>query len=153
MMLLMVLISDTPCAPPRRAASPCGTMLPTFGVSFTKTGTVLYLTAQPVIRSFTAGSWPTALPMPRSHIPCGQPKFSSSPSAPASMDFLMISRHSTSVSTMRETMIGFFGNSFLVSVISRKFVSRGRSVMSSMFVKPAACTPRMVCPAKRLETF
>ena len=153
MMLLMVLMSDTPCAPPRLAAMPCGTMLPTFGVSFTRTGTVLYFTAQPVMRSFTVGSWPTALPMPRSHMPCGQPKLSSRPSAPASIERLMMSFHSASVSTIRETMIGLFGKSRLVSAISRRFTSSGRSVMSSMLLKPAPCTPRIVSPPKRLETF
>ena len=36
---------------------------------------------------------PTAEPLPRSHMPCGQPKFSSRPSAPVSSDARMMSRH------------------------------------------------------------
>ena len=144
MMLLMVLMRLTPCAPPRLAAMPCGRMSLTFGVSLTSTGTVLYCTAQPVMRSLTLGSCPTALPMPRSHMPCGQPKFSSRPSAPASMLRLIRSFHSASVSTISDTMIGFFGKSFFVSVISRRFVSIGRSVISSMLLKPAPRTPPMV---------
>jgi hypothetical protein len=47
MMLLIVLMSETPLAPPRWAARPWGRMSPTFGVSFTSTGTVEYSIAQP----------------------------------------------------------------------------------------------------------
>jgi hypothetical protein len=111
MMLLIVLISDTPCAPPACAASPCGTMSDTFGVSFTSTGTVAYSTAHDVISRLTFGSCPTAEPMPRSHMPCGHPKFSSSPSAPASIERLMISFHSSRVSTISETITACFGYS------------------------------------------
>ncbi len=49
MMLLIVLMSDTPCAPPRFAASPCGRMSEMFGVSFTKTGMLENSTAHDVI--------------------------------------------------------------------------------------------------------
>ena len=59
-----------------------------FGVSLTITGIVAASMTQPTIFSVTAGCWPTAEPMPRSHMPCGQPKFSSMPSAPASAERL-----------------------------------------------------------------
>ena len=55
-MLLIVLISDTPCAPPALAARPCGTMSPTLGVSFTSTGTVEVSTTHDVMVSLTFGS-------------------------------------------------------------------------------------------------
>jgi hypothetical protein len=115
MMLLMVLMSDTPCAPPRLAASPCGTMSDTLGVSFTSTGMLEYSTAQEVISWLTLGSCPTAEPMPRSHIPWGHPKLSSSPSAPVSTERLMMSRHSSRVSTISDTITACFGYFFLVS--------------------------------------
>jgi hypothetical protein len=115
MMLLMVLMSDTPSAPPACAAMPCGRMLDTFGVSFTSTGMVENSFAQLVIRSLIFGSWPTAEPIPRSHMPCGQPKLSSRPSAPASIERLMISRHSSRVSTMSDTITACFGYFFLTS--------------------------------------
>ena len=39
---------------------------------------------QRVTISMYSGTWPTAAPMPRSCMPWGQPKFSSTPSAPVS---------------------------------------------------------------------
>jgi hypothetical protein len=87
----------------------------TFGVSLMRTGTVANSFAHEVIRSLTFGSWPTAEPIPRSHMPCGHPKLSSSPSAPASSDRLMISRHSSRVSTISEAMTACFGYRFLTS--------------------------------------
>ena len=54
------------------------------GVSFTITGVRAFSLTQPVICSQYSGTCPTADPMPRSLMPCGHPKFSSSPSAPAS---------------------------------------------------------------------
>ena len=109
MMLLMVLMSESPCAPASTAATPGSRMSPMLGVSLTSTGIVEYSTAQPAISLSTLGSWPTAEPMPRSHMPCGQPKFSSRPSAPVSSTRLMISRQSSFVSTMSETMTACFG--------------------------------------------
>ena len=103
-MLLMVLMSDNPCAPACTAATPGTRMSPTFGVSLMSTGTVEYLTAQPATTFSTSGSCPTAEPMPRSHMPCGQPKFNSRPSAPASIDFLMMVFQSSSDSTISDTM-------------------------------------------------
>jgi hypothetical protein len=44
-----------------------------FGVSLTRTGTFEAPFAQPVIISMYSGTWPTADPIPRSAIPCGQP--------------------------------------------------------------------------------
>ncbi len=56
----------------------------TFGVSFTMQGMREYCFTQRVTISIYSGTWPTAEPMPRSAMPCGQPKFSSTPSEPVS---------------------------------------------------------------------
>jgi len=55
-----------------------------FGVSLTITGMRVFCLHQRVTISIYSGTWPTAEPMPRSAMPCGQPKFSSIPSAPVS---------------------------------------------------------------------
>jgi len=109
MMLLMVLIRLTASAPPRAAALPGARTSVTLGVSFTITGTSLNSIAHLVISSQTFGSWPTALPIPRSHIPWGHPKFNSSPSAPASRLRSMISFHSFFDSTIRLTTTAWSG--------------------------------------------
>ena len=54
-----------------RAAAVTSVML---GVSLTITGMVATSMTQLVIFSATAGCWPTAEPMPRSHMPWGQPR-------------------------------------------------------------------------------
>jgi len=84
-------------------------MSPTLGVSLMSTGTDEYSTAQPATVFSTSGSWPTAEPMPRSHMPCGQPKLSSMPSAPVSTTFVMMSRQSSFDSTISDTITTFFG--------------------------------------------
>ena len=56
------------------------------GVSFTITGMRVYCLHQRATISTYSGTWPTAEPMPRSHMPCGQPKLSSSPSALGLLD-------------------------------------------------------------------
>ena len=84
MMELMVLISETASALPCLAARAGPRMLVTLGVSFTITGSREFSLHQRVTISTYSGTWPTAAPMPRSDIPCGQPKLSSMPSAPVS---------------------------------------------------------------------
>jgi hypothetical protein len=54
-------------------------------------------------------------PMPRSHIPWGQPKLSSSASQPMSSTFLMISAHSARVSTISDATSTCFGYAFFTS--------------------------------------
>src|SRR5579859_5691309 len=56
----------------------------TLGVSFTITGVRATSFTHWVIMVAYSGTWPTAAPMPRSDMPCGHPKFSSSRSAPES---------------------------------------------------------------------
>ena len=85
-MELMVLMAESPSAPPCFAARAMRRMSVTLGVSFTSTGVRATSFTHSVIIEQYSGTWPTALPMPRSLMPCGQPKFSSSPSAPASSD-------------------------------------------------------------------
>ena len=68
-----------------------------FGVSFTSTGVRATSFTQPVIMVAYSGTCPTAEPMPRSLMPCGQPKFNSSPSAPASSACLTMVCHASRV--------------------------------------------------------
>ena len=84
-----------------------------------------------------SGTWPTAAPMPRSLMPCGQPKLSSMPSAPvSSTSGRMAFQASSSHGTMIEATTARSGQSFLTCLISRRLVCRSRSVMSSMLLKP-----------------
>ena len=114
------------------------------GVSLTITGIVAASIAQPTIVSATSGFCPTAEPMPRSHMPWGQPKLSSMPSAPQSADRFTNSCHRSRVSTIREAIIVCFGQRFFTSAISRKLVSGERSLISSMLLNPAIFRPPMV---------
>ncbi len=109
-MLLIVLIRLTASAPPSMAARAGPRMSATFGVSFTKTGTVAASLAHVVIWLQYSGTCPMALPMPRSDMPCGHPKLSSTPSAPASCACLTIVCHASRVdSTMRLTISAWSG--------------------------------------------
>jgi len=81
-----------------------------FGVSLTSTGVRAFSFTQPVIISAYSGTWPTAEPMPRSLMPCGQPKFSSRPSAPASSARVTISCHASRFdATISDAITAFFG--------------------------------------------
>ena len=80
MIELMVLMSETASAPPALAARAGWRMSVMLGVSLTMTGMRVCALHQRVTISMYSGTWPTAEPMPRSHMPCGQPKFSSTPS-------------------------------------------------------------------------
>ena len=109
-MELMVLMAERASAPPFRAARATVRMSVTFGVSFTMTGVRAASFAHSVIMHEYSGTCPTAAPMPRSLMPCGQPKFSSSPSAPASSARLTMSCQTSRLdSTMREAMTVCFG--------------------------------------------
>jgi hypothetical protein len=144
-MLLMVLISEIALAPPLRAARAAWATLVMLGVSLTMTGISAASMTQPTMVSITSGFWPTAEPMPRSHMPCGQPKFSSTPSAPVSADRLSMSCQFSRVSVISEAMTARSGQRCLHSAISRKFVAGERSLISSMLLKPAMRTPSMMC--------
>ena len=89
------------------------------GVSFTITGMREYCLHQRVTISMYSGTWPTAAPMPRSLMPCGQPKLSSMPSQPVSstrgrMAFQLSSVHGT----MMDTIIARSGHSRFTFLIS-----------------------------------
>ena len=134
---LTVLMSEMPSAPPRRAASAGARMFVTLGVSFTTTGIRVCFLHQRVTISMYSGTWPTAEPMPRSDMPCGQPKFSSTPSQSVSSTRARIAfQFSSSHGTMSETTMARSGQSRLTCVISRRLISSGRSVISSMLLKP-----------------
>jgi hypothetical protein len=82
-------------------------------------------------------AWPTAEPMPRSLMPCGQPKLSSTPSQPVSSTFLRTLRQSSSVQgTISEAITARSGQSRFTWRISSRFTCSGRSEMSSMLLKP-----------------
>src|ERR1051326_3287310 len=74
--------------------------------------------------------------MPRSHIPCGQPKFNSTPSAPTSAERFTNSYQRSRVSTISEAITARSGQWFFTSAISRKFVSGERSLINSILLKP-----------------
>jgi hypothetical protein len=134
---LMVLIRLTASAPPANAARAGARMSAMLGVSFTITGSRLYNLHQRVTISMYCGTWPTAEPMPRSLMPCGQPKFSSMPSQPVSSTRGRIAFHAASShGTMIDTTIARSGQSRLTRRISSRLVCNGRSVISSMLLKP-----------------
>ena len=109
MTLLIVLMRESPSAPPRAAAAPGSVMSPMFGVSFTSTGVLANCLAQLVISWSSLGSCPTDDPIPRSHIPWGQPKLSSSPSQPVSSTLRMRTFQSSFVSVMSEMTTALCG--------------------------------------------
>ena len=140
---LMVLMSETASAPPFLAARAGARMLVTFGVSLTKTGMRVCCLHQRVTISMYSGTWPTAEPMPRSDMPCGQPKLSSTASAPVSSTRARIAFQLSSVQgTISETTSARSGQSRLTCLISCRLTSSGRSVISSMLLKPAILRPR-----------
>jgi hypothetical protein len=90
-----------------------------FGVSLTMTGSFECFLHQLVTISTYSGTWPTAAPMPRSGMPCGQPKLSSMPSAPVASTLGRISAHSaSSQGSISDTIIARSGQSRLTWVIS-----------------------------------
>ena len=95
-MELSVLIRLTASAPRTRAARAAWRMSATLGVSLTMTGILVAAFTQRVTISTYSGTWPTAEPIPRSLIPWGQPKFSSTPSAPVSSTSRRMLRHACS---------------------------------------------------------
>ena len=141
-MELMVLISDTASAPPRKAARAGWRMSVMLGVSLTMQGRRECCFTQRATISMYSGTWPTAEPMPRSLMPCGQPKLSSTASAPVSstigrMDFQLCS----SQGTISDTIMARSGQSRLTWRISSRFTRSGRSEISSMLLSPAMRWP------------
>ncbi|KAF1039794.1 MAG: hypothetical protein GAK34_03089 [Delftia tsuruhatensis] len=134
---LMVLIRDTASAPPALAARAGKRTSVMLGVSFTITGSRLYCLHHCVTIWMYSGTWPTAAPMPRSLMPCGQPKFSSSPSAPVSSTMgRMRFQLSSTQGTISEAISARSGQAFFTRVISSRLVRSGRSVISSMLFRP-----------------
>ena len=90
-----------------------------FGVSLTITGSCAYCLHQRVTISMYSGTWPTAEPMPRSDMPCGQPKLSSTPSAPVSSTRgRIVFQRASSQGTISETTSARSGQSRLTWRIS-----------------------------------
>ena len=99
-----VLIRETASAPPAFAARAGKRMSVMLGVSFTITGIRVVCLHQRATISMYSGTWPTAEPMPRSDMPCGQPKLSSMPSASVSSTWgRMPAQASSSQGTISET--------------------------------------------------
>lgn len=112
------------------------------GVSLTMQGSFECCLTQRATISTYSGTCPTAAPMPRSDMPCGQPKLSSTASAPVSSTCTrMLRQDSSSQGTISETTIARSGHSRLTWRISARFTASGRSVMSSMLLKPAMRWP------------
>ncbi len=75
--------------------------------------------------------------MPRSDMPCGQPKLSSSASAPVSSTIgTYFAQASAFIGSMTETTSARSGQSRLTWRISARLVASGRSVISSTLLKP-----------------
>ncbi|MCY1378169.1 hypothetical protein D9M69_657810 [compost metagenome] len=108
------------------------------GVSLVMTGMRVFCLHQRTTISMYSGTWPTAAPMPRSDMPCGQPKLSSIPSAPVSSTTgRMRCQDSSTHGTISDTTIARSGQSILTCLISRRLVCRSRSVISSMLLRPS----------------
>ncbi len=133
MIELIVLMSETASAPPFLDARAGCLMSVMLGVSLTMTGMRVCALHQRATISTYSGTWPTAEPMPRSDMPCGQPKLSSTPSHSVSSTRTRIFRHeSSSHGTISDTTSARSGHARLTSLISLRLISRSRSVMSSM---------------------
>ena len=116
---LTVLMSDTASAPPSLAARAGARILVMLGVSLTITGIRVCALHQRATISIYSGTWPTAEPMPRSDMPCGQPKLSSTPSAPVSSTrFKIAAQFRSSHGTISDTTIARSGQSRLTVLIS-----------------------------------
>jgi len=112
-------------------------MLATFGVSLTMTGPLAAAFAHCVAISMYSGTWPTAEPMPRSDMPCGQPKFSSIPSAPVSSIMgTYFAQLCSSIGSMTETTSARSGQSRLICRMSSRLTLSGRSEISSILLNP-----------------
>ena len=113
----LIVSSGRPRRPRRaRAARAGGRDVATLGVSLTRTGTAVFSITHSVIVWTYSGTWPTAAPMPRSLIPCGQPKLSSMPSAPVSLTRLTMSYQVWALdSTISETTTAWLGYRRLTS--------------------------------------
>src|SRR6266496_5315187 len=150
----MVLMSDNAFVPAFTTDLPVGTTEWTLGVSFVMTGIVAASITHSTTMQAISGSCPTAAPMPRSVIPCGQPKFNSIPCAPVSSVCLMSScQLSLLLSAISETIIALSGYSFTISLISLRFTSSGRSLMSSILLKPIIFVPLKSTAEYRDDTF
>src|SRR6187402_2693627 len=138
----MVLINDNALVPAFTTDLPVGTTECTLGVSLVITGICAASITHSTTMQAISGSCPTAAPIPRSVIPCGQPKFNSIPCAPVSSVFLINSAQLfLSLSAINETIIALSGYSFTISLISFKFRSSGRSLMSSILFSPITFSP------------
>ena len=142
MIELIVLISDTASAPPFFAARAGRRMSVMLGVSLTITGIRVCALHQRATISMYSGTCPTAEPMPRSDMPCGQPKLSSTPSHSVSSTRARIVFHdSSSQGAISDTTSARSGQARLTSLISRRLISRSRSVISSMLLNAISGGP------------
>ena len=108
------------------------------GVSFTITGTRANFLHHAAACWMYSGTWPTAEPMPRSDMPCGQPKLSSRPSQPVSSIIgTYFFQLASFMGSITETINARSGQSRLIWRTSARLVASGRSVISSMLLKPS----------------
>src|SRR5450631_2203773 len=112
----IVLINDTASAPPFLAARAGNRTSVMLGVSLTITGMRVWALHQRATISIYSGTWPTAEPMPRSLMPCGHPKLSSTPSQPVVSTLARMSdQFFSSHGTISETTTARSGQAFLTA--------------------------------------
>ena len=108
-----------------------------FGVILAQTGFLAAPITQPQTSSNKSGSCPMAAPMRRSGRPCGQEKFSSKPSTPASWQRSTISIHaSLEYSSMMDAIRQPSGKASLHFLNSSNQVEKARSLINSIFSHP-----------------
>mmetsp|Transcript_11752 Transcript_11752/g.29696 ORF Transcript_11752/g.29696 Transcript_11752/m.29696 type:complete len:203 (+) Transcript_11752:932-1540(+) len=131
-----VLMAVTPDAPPSCAARAMTVMSVTLGVSLAKNGMVHTSFSQRQISSTSSGSCPHARPMPRSPMPWGQLRLSSSASAPLACAILASSCQSSLLKPhMMLAITTCCGKSVFSSVTALHQYAALFSLMSSMFRK------------------
>ena len=139
MIELMVLISDTASAPPALAARAGWRMSVMLGVSFTITGMRVYCLHQRATISMYSGTWPTAEPMPRSRHAVRAAEVELDAVGAGLLDARQDRLPALLLhGTMIETTMARSGKSRLTCLISCRLISSGRSVMSSMLLKPSS---------------
>eukprot|EP01137_Pigoraptor_chileana_P009089 Opistho-2@56828 len=139
-----VLVAVAPDAPPSCAAIAISTMSVTFGVSLAKKGILIAARTHRQILRTSSGSCPHARPMPRSPMPCGHERLSSSASAPEASAILASScQSSRTYPHMMLAMTTRSGKSRFSSVTDLHQYAADFSEMSSMLRKDPWPGPHM----------
>ena len=146
-----VLIAEIPSAPPSRQAFATPTMSVIFGVIFARTGREEPLFTAAQYFRHSSGLVPTSDPISWDVI-CGQDKFISIISAPASVTRRASSTQSSSLVPIMDAIRTLSGYSSFRRFTSARFSSRECSAICSIFLKPTNGVPSFVRAANRGET-